>query len=182
VAPVTLRSTILAKIEAQIALARASKPARIFAKLNALVDKQVIDALYRASAAGVSIDLVVRGVCCLRPGVPGLSENIHVRSLVGRFLEHERVLVFGAGGEAQYFLTSADWMPRNLDRRVELLFPVQDEAIQARLRREVLEPLERDNCRVYEMRADGTYTRRQPPAGAQPIDAQAVNLPAPQAV
>src|SRR5580658_10111276 len=125
VAPVTLRSTILSKIEAQIGLARASKPARIFAKLNALVDKQVIDTLYRASSAGVSIDLVVRGVCCLRPGVPGLSDNIRVRSLVGRFLEHERVLVFGAGGDAQYFLTSADWMPRNLDRRVELLFPVQ---------------------------------------------------------
>jgi polyphosphate kinase len=182
VAPVTLRSTILAKIDAQIGLARASKPARIFAKLNALVDKQVIDALYRASAAGVAVDLVVRGVCCLRPGVPGLSENIRVRSLVGRFLEHERVLVFGAGGDAQYFLTSADWMPRNLDRRVELLFPVQSEAIQARLQREVLEPLERDNCRVYEMHADGTYIRRQPAAGAQPIDAQALNLPPAHAV
>jgi len=177
VAPVTLRSTILAKIEAQTARARASKPARIFAKLNALVDKQVIDALYQASAAGVPVDLVVRGVCCLRPGVAGVSENIRVRSLVGRFLEHERVLVFGVGHEATYFLTSADWMPRNLDHRVELLFPVTSEAIQDRLRREVLEPIERDNCRVYEMAPDATYKRRHPAPGAKPVDAQALNLP-----
>jgi len=182
VAPKTLRSTLLAKIEAQIGLAKASKPAKIFAKLNALVDPQVIDTLYRASAAGVAVELVVRGVCCLRPGVSGLSENIRVRSLVGRFLEHERVLVFGVAPDAEYFLSSADWMPRNLDRRVELLFPVQSEAIRERLRREVLEPIERDNCRVYEMHADGTYARREPPSGAAAVDAQVLNLPPPVAV
>jgi polyphosphate kinase len=172
VAPITLRSTILAKIEAQTERARASKPARIFAKLNALVDKDVIDALYRASSAGVNVDLVVRGVCCLRPGLPGVSENVRVRSLVGRFLEHERVLVFGAGEEASYYLTSADWMPRNFDRRVELLFPIESEAIKERLRREVLEPLDRDTCRVYDVDSEGRGRRRQPAPGGREIDAQ----------
>jgi polyphosphate kinase len=174
VAPVTLRSTILAKIEEQTERARASKPAKIFAKLNALVDKEAIDALYRASSAGVTVDLVVRGVCCLRAGLPGVSDNIRVRSLIGRFLEHERVLVFGAGDDAAFFLTSADWMPRNLDRRVEILFPIESEAIKERLRREVLEPLDRDNCRVYEMDSDGHGKRRQPPRGSPELDAQAL--------
>ncbi len=172
VAPITLRSTLLSKIDEQATCASAGKPARIFAKLNALVDTDVIHALYRASSAGVSVELVVRGVCCLRPGVPGVSENIRVRSLIGRFLEHERVLVFGTGSDEAFFLSSADWMPRNLDRRVELLFPVRSVAIRERIRRECLEPLDRDNCRVYEMRADGTYERRQPAPGSPEVDAQ----------
>jgi polyphosphate kinase len=174
VAPMTLRATVLAKIDAQVARARAGKPARIFAKLNALVDKEVVDALYDASRAGVTVDLVVRGVCCLRPGIKRVSDNVRVRSLVGRFLEHERVLVFGAGEDEEYFMTSADWMPRNLDRRIEILFPVENKALRDRLRREVIEPLDRDNCRVYEMGADARYSRHQPPAGAEPVDAQVV--------
>jgi polyphosphate kinase len=172
VAPLTLRATVLAKVDAQLARARAGKPARVFAKLNALVDKEVIDALYAASEAGVSVDLVVRGICCMRPGLARVSDNIRVRSLIGRFLEHERVLVFGVGDEEEFFLTSADWMPRNLDRRVEILFPVESEALRERLRREVMDPLEHDNCRVYEMGPDGHYSRRSPPASADPVDAQ----------
>jgi polyphosphate kinase len=172
VAPVTLRSTILSKIEAQTKAALSGKPARIFAKLNSLVDEEVIRALYRASMAGVAVDLLVRGVCCLRPGISGISEKIRVHSLVGRFLEHERVVVFGVGKDESFFLTSADWMPRNLDRRVEVLFPIESAAIREKLRRECIEPLERDNCRVYDMDAQGVYKRRSPPPRSAAIDAQ----------
>jgi polyphosphate kinase len=172
VAPVTLRTTVLARVREQADHARNGKPARIFAKLNALVDPEMIRELYLASRAGVEVELVVRGVCCLRPGVPGFSERIRVRSLVGRFLEHERVFLFGPEGEEDFFLSSADWMPRNLDRRVEVLFPVSSEAVRARIRNEVLLPLELDNQRVYEMNADGVYQRRRPGEGQTPIDAQ----------
>jgi polyphosphate kinase len=172
VAPVTLRQTILSKIEEQTKTALSGRPARIFAKINSLVDDEVIRSLYRASAAGVSVDLLVRGVCCLRPGVPGISEKIRVHSLVGRFLEHERVIVFGVGKDESFFLTSADWMPRNLDRRVEILFPIQSATIRERIRRECIEPLERDNCRVYDMDAQGVYKRRTPPPQSPAIDAQ----------
>lgn len=172
VAPVTLRKTVTARVQEQADRARAGKPARIFAKLNALVDPDMIRELYKASRAGVDIDLVVRGVCCLRPGVPGVSERIRVRSLVGRFLEHERVFLFGPEGEEDFFLSSADWMPRNLDRRVEVLFPVSSEAVRTRIRNECLLPLELDNQRVYEMSADGVYQRRRPAEGQAPIDAQ----------
>jgi polyphosphate kinase len=172
VAPVTLRKTIVARVREQTARARAGQPARIFAKLNALVDPELIRELYAASRAGVEVDLVVRGVCCLRPGVPGVSERIRVRSLIGRFLEHERVFLFGPEGEEDFFLSSADWMPRNLDRRVEVLFPVTNEAVRTRIRNECLLPLELDNQRVYEMAADGTYRRRRPAEGEPPIDAQ----------
>jgi polyphosphate kinase len=172
VAPVTLRSTVLAHVRQQADRARDGRPARIFAKLNALVDPELIRELYRASRAGVEVELVVRGVCCLRPGVPGFSERIRVRSLIGRFLEHERVFLFGPEGEEEFFLSSADWMPRNLDRRVEVLFPVTSEAVRARIRNEVLLPLELDNQRVYEMNADGVYQRRRPAEGQSPIDAQ----------
>src|SRR4029079_7933175 len=128
------------KIDEQAARARAGGTGYIFAKLNALVDLPVIQALYRGSRAGVKIDLCVRGICCLRPGVPGVSENIRVFSIVGRFLEHERVFVFGVPGEEELCLASADWMPRNLYRRVELMFPVEDRALRARVHREVIEP------------------------------------------
>jgi polyphosphate kinase len=174
VAPVTLRATVLSRIEEQTRAAMSGKSAAVFAKLNSLVDPEVIRALYRASAAGVSVDLVVRGICCLRPGVPGVSDRIRVRSVVGRFLEHERVLVFGLGDDEAFFLTSADWMPRNLDRRVEVLFPVLSREVRERIRRESIEPLEKDNCRVYEMDAAGGYTRRRPERGAAEIDAQIV--------
>jgi polyphosphate kinase len=140
--------------------------------MNALVDPEIIGALYAASDAGVDVDLVVRGICCLRPGVPGVSDRIRVRSLVGRFLEHQRLYMFGPPGEEEVFLASADWMPRNLDRRVEVLFPVTNPALCERLRRECQWPLELDTCRVYDMDADGHYCRRSPAPEAGCVDAQ----------
>jgi polyphosphate kinase len=165
VAPSGLIEAIIARIEEQAARARSGGRGYVFAKMNALVEVRVIQALYRASAAGVKIDLCVRGVCCLRPGVPGVSENIRVSSIVGRFLEHERVFVFGAEGEEQMFLSSADWMPRNLHRRVEVMFPVEAPALREQLRREVVEPAVRDTAFAYDMQPDGTYARRQPRQG-----------------
>jgi polyphosphate kinase len=168
VAPSGLIEALLARIEEQAARAQSGGRGYIFAKMNALVEVRVIQALYRASAAGVKIDLAVRGVCCLRPGVPGVSDNIRVFSIVGRFLEHERLFVFGAPGEEQMFLSSADWMPRNLHRRVEVMFPVEMPALREQLRREVIEPALADTAFAYEMGADGTYTRRTPAEG-QPV-------------
>jgi polyphosphate kinase len=172
VAPRSLRPALIAKIQGQAERARRGEPARIFAKLNALVDAEVIRELYLASRAGVPIELLVRGTCCLRPGVPGVSENIRVFSLLGRFLEHERVYVFGASENEEYFLSSADWMPRNLDRRVEVLFPIANLGLCRRIRREVLEPFELDDCRVYELDRHGHYARRRPRPGAVPTDGQ----------
>lgn len=171
-APVRLRSSILERIEQQTARAQAGKEGRIFAKLNSIVDKKVIMALYRASQAGVQIELVVRGICCLRPGIPGVSDNIRVRSLVGRFLEHERMFMFGPAGEEEMFLSSADWMPRNFDRRVEVIFPITNEVIRRQIVTECLTPIALDNCRVYELDSDGRYHRRQPLPGEARIDAQ----------
>jgi polyphosphate kinase len=172
VAPVTLAERILEKIEGQTARAKAGKPARIFAKMNALVDAPVIQALYRASQAGVEIDLSIRGICCLQPGVPGLSQTIRVFSIIGRFLEHSRVFVFGPPGEEEFWLSSADWMPRNLYRRVELLFPVTREVHRERIRKEVVEPSLLDNCRARDLDAAGVYHRRSPKAGDPVTDAQ----------
>jgi polyphosphate kinase len=172
VAPVMLRRTILAKIEEQIERAREGKGGRIFAKLNALVDTGVIAARYQASQAGVNVDLVVRGICRLLPGVPGVSDNIRVRSLIGRFLEHERVLVFGPQGSEEFYISSADWMPRNLDRRVEVMVPLANQAVRERIRQECLAPLRIDNCRLYEMDSDGIYRRRRPGEGQAAIDSQ----------
>jgi len=176
VAPVTLAETVLRKIAEQTERARAGMPARIYAKMNALVDLPVIDALYAASQAGVRVDLCVRGICCLRPGVPGVSENIRVFSVVGRFLEHCRVFGFGAGEEEELFLASADWMPRNLYRRVELMFPVEDRALRARVHREVIEPSLTDNTRARDLLPDGTYVRRSPEPGEPVRDAQLMVL------
>jgi len=172
VAPTALSDAILAKIEAQAERALAGKPASIFAKLNALVDVRVIQALYRASGAGVPITLCVRGVCCLRPGIPGVSENIQVMSILGRFLEHERVILFGPPGEEEFFLSSADWMPRNLHRRVEIMFPVESPALREQIRQEVLAPALADNAFAYDMNADGAYVRRVPQPGEPPRGAQ----------
>ncbi len=172
VAPVTLADTVLRKIAEQAEAARAGKPARIYAKMNALVDLSVIDALYEASRAGCRVDLCVRGICCLRPGLEGVSENVRVFSVVGRFLEHCRVFLFGAGDEEELFLSSADWMPRNLYRRVELMFPVEDRALRARIHREVIEPSLTDNSRARDLLPDGTYVRRRPAPGEPVRDAQ----------
>jgi len=173
VAPIGLAEAVLARIEEQAQRARDGKPAYIFAKLNSVVDGRAIQALYRASMAGVSIDLCIRGICCLRPGLPGISENIRVISILGRFLEHERVMAFGPRGEESIFLSSADWMPRNFDRRVEVMFPVESERLKQQIREEVIEPALNDNASAYQMASDGSYTRRAPPTGEPPRRAQA---------
>jgi len=173
VAPTTLRPRILSLIAEQTRRAQQGGRGRIFAKLNALVDAEVIRALYRASCAGVQIDLVVRGACSLRPRVEGLSENIRVRSLLGRFLEHERVFCFGAEGEEELFLASADWMPRNLDRRVELLFPILSDAVRKQILEECISPLQSEQCGAYEMDETGRYCRPATPPDMPRVDAQA---------
>ncbi len=155
-APHDLRTAFLSLIERETAFAASGRRAEITAKMNSLVDPQIISALYRASQAGVKIKLIVRGICCLRPGVKNLSERIRVRSIVGRFLEHSRIYLFHNDGHEEIYLSSADWMPRNLDRRVELLFPVEDTACQKRLK-SVLRIQWSDNTRAHEMQSDGTY-------------------------
>lgn len=157
-APSSLRPRILDLIDAETRRAKDGQKGEIIAKLNALVDPKVIDALYRASQAGVSIRLNVRGVCCLRPGVKGLSETIRVVSVIDRFLEHARIIQFQHGGDRQLFISSADWMPRNLDRRVELLIPVDDPACRQKLMNS-LKTYFRDNTNRWEMQPDGTYQR-----------------------
>ena len=161
VAPQDLQRKTIELIEEQTMRARDGKKSRIFAKLNSLVDQQTIEALYEASKAGVPIDLVIRGICCLRPGLPGISENIHVRSIVDRFLEHSRIMVFGEGSKQQVFLSSADWMPRNFNRRVEVMFPVEAVPLRTRIIEEIIPAYLHDNTRARELLSDGTYVRAQ---------------------
>ncbi len=163
VAPSNLAEQMASLIAREAAHAQAGRPARIIAKVNGLLDKALIEELYRASLAGVEIDLIVRGMCALRPGLRQVSSRIRVRSLVGRFLEHSRIFHFENGGHPEVFLGSADWMPRNLYERVELVFPVRDPALRDRLRFEILDAYLADNLKARTLRSDGTYTR--PPRG-----------------
>ncbi|GAB2657885.1 polyphosphate kinase 1 [Arenimonas aestuarii] len=174
--PFTLHKGILMRIEREAKLARAGKGGHIIAKMNALNEASVIRALYEASQAGVKVELIVRGACCLRPGVPGVSENITVRSVVGRFLEHSRVYWFGNGGKPEIFCSSADWMERNLLRRVETCFPIIDPRLAERVYDEELANYLADNQQAWELREDGSYDHVSPAEGEMPYSAQGALL------
>ncbi len=172
VAPTNLRERMLEMIERETEHAKNGRFARIIAKFNRLADPKIIRALYEASNAGVKIDLIVRGVCMLRPNVEGLSENIRVRSIVGRLLEHSRVYYFANGGEEEVYLGSSDWMPRNLDRRVEVITPVEDEKLKHYLKDEFLTTYLRDNVKAADLQPDGTYKRIQPSVEEEKLNSQ----------
>jgi polyphosphate kinase len=171
VAPLGLAERLVELIERERSF---GDKGRIVAKMNALVDPGVIEALCRASQAGVKIELLVRGICCLRPGVPGLSDNITVTGVVDRFLEHARIFCFEAGGRREVYLSSADWMPRNLIRRIEVMFPVEDEALRERVIGEILAVSAADNVKSWRLSSDGSYQRKRPDpeAGQPPVRSQ----------
>ncbi|MBD7976844.1 polyphosphate kinase 1 [Pseudomonadaceae bacterium Sa2CUA2] len=174
-APFTLKKTLLDLITRETQNASEGKPAHIIVKVNSLTDPKMIKALYKASQTGVKIDLIVRGMCCLRPGIPGVSHNIHVRSIIGRFLEHSRVYYFLNGGEELIYLASADWMERNLDKRVETCFPVEGKKLTLRVKKE-LETYLADNTQSWILQSDGRYVRNSPTGNAHPRNSQAILL------
>jgi polyphosphate kinase len=159
-------------IERESAHAQAGRPARIIAKMNSLVDPHIIETLYEASSAGVKIDLVVRGICCLRPGLAGVSENIRVVSILDKYLEHSRIAYFQNDGQPEVLLSSADWMPRNFRRRLELMFPIEDPALRSRIINEILGIVLSDNLKARELQPDGTYRRIKPKPGEPVIRSQ----------
>jgi polyphosphate kinase len=169
--PLSSRERISSLIKSEIAFAKDEKPAAIWAKMNSLVDPEIIDLLYEASAAGVKINLIVRGICCLRPGVPGLSQNIEVKSMVGRFLEHSRIICF-ANGESLpskhslIYISSADLMPRNLDRRLEHFIPIENSTVRRQVLQEIMVSNLKDNTNSWKLHEDGTYSRL---VGAQEV-------------
>jgi polyphosphate kinase len=165
VAPLTLAESTIRMIHREAEHAAAGRPAHIIAKMNSLLEQAVIEALYSASRAGVQIDLIVRGICSLRPGIPGVSENIRVRSVVGRFLEHSRIFYFANGGEDEIYCGSADWMPRNLFERCEVVFPIRDAQIRHRIRHEILAAYMADTAKSRMETAGGEYPRVRTPEG-----------------
>jgi len=172
VAPLALRRDIIGRIEREIELHKMHGHGRIIFKMNSLTDPEIINTLYRASQAGVTIELIIRGICCLRPGVKGVSETIHVRSLVGRFLEHSRIYYFHNHERPEFLLGSADMMQRNLDKRIETLFPLDSPVLQEAVYTRVLLPILADTVNAHELRADGIYYRIQPRSGEEPFDSQ----------
>ena len=168
VAPKHLANRLTALIERERAHAEQGRPARIIAKINSLVDPKIIETLYRASQAGVRIDLIVRGICCLRPGIPGVSDHIRVISIVDKYLEHSRIAYFQNGDDLEVFLSSADWMPRNFRRRVEIMFPIESPSLRRRVVDGILGVLLADNAKARELQPDGAYRRVKPPGPGEP--------------